>query len=260
MSSQYYSQVGQDEFLDKFVFKGLKDGTFLDLGAFDGVKFSNTYFFEKKFCWKGWCFEPIPKIFKELKKNRKCVCYNNCIGNKEDIVRFSFVESNPMLSGISKNLSERDAERIKMEKNPPKIITSKVINIKKFLAENKIKEIHLLSLDIEGNEEKVLRAINFEKVFVHTICLEDNYGEKKIDSFLNKQGFVLLKHNGFDKIFVNKKSKFYPKKNLKLIIRARIVKRLYSPRIHKILKILVNKFPRLRVIKRKMLKISLKSS
>jgi len=44
---KYYSQVKQDEFLHKKVFKNFKQGIFLDLGAFDGVTFSNTYFFEK---------------------------------------------------------------------------------------------------------------------------------------------------------------------------------------------------------------------
>jgi hypothetical protein len=45
---KYYSQVKQDKFLNEKVFKNIKNGIFLDLGAFDGKTLSNTYFFEKE--------------------------------------------------------------------------------------------------------------------------------------------------------------------------------------------------------------------
>ena len=42
-SSYYYSQWGQDAFLEKFIFKGkLKDGFFVEAGAAGGGLDSNT--------------------------------------------------------------------------------------------------------------------------------------------------------------------------------------------------------------------------
>ena len=41
-SSYYFSQYGQDAFLERFIFKGLKDGFFIEAGAADGVLDSNT--------------------------------------------------------------------------------------------------------------------------------------------------------------------------------------------------------------------------
>ena len=42
-SSYYYSQYGQDAFLEEFIFKGkLKEGFFVEAGAADGVLDSNT--------------------------------------------------------------------------------------------------------------------------------------------------------------------------------------------------------------------------
>ena len=55
MSSYYYSQYGQDAFLEEFIFKGkLKEGFFVEAGAADGVLDSNTLVSqEKMFCYLG---------------------------------------------------------------------------------------------------------------------------------------------------------------------------------------------------------------
>ena len=58
--------------LDKKLKKYLnfKNGFFIECGANDGVNQSNTWYFEKKLNWRGILIEPVPNLFKELKKNR----------------------------------------------------------------------------------------------------------------------------------------------------------------------------------------------
>ena len=59
-----YSQFGQDLFLDKFIFKGqVKEGFFIEAGADDSVKHSNTLWFEMKHHWTGVLVEPHPLRF-----------------------------------------------------------------------------------------------------------------------------------------------------------------------------------------------------
>ena len=72
----YYSQHNQDQFLNEHIFNNKKEGVFLDIGAYDGIEGSNSYFFEKELGWKGICFEPIPKLYQRLKENRKCISIN----------------------------------------------------------------------------------------------------------------------------------------------------------------------------------------
>jgi hypothetical protein len=44
---KFSSQVGQDRFLFDHFFRGKRDGVFVDVGAYDGEKFSNSLFFER---------------------------------------------------------------------------------------------------------------------------------------------------------------------------------------------------------------------
>ena len=56
----YHSQEAQDRYLEENVFKGFKNGTFVDVGAYDGIYYNNTLFFEKQHNWNA--VEPIPSV------------------------------------------------------------------------------------------------------------------------------------------------------------------------------------------------------
>lgn len=45
MNVNYYSQYNQDKFLNEVVFNNKKKGFFIDIGAHDGVSYSNSLFF-----------------------------------------------------------------------------------------------------------------------------------------------------------------------------------------------------------------------
>ena len=66
----YYSQCGEDAFLNNNFFKNRKNGTYIELGALDGVLYSNTKFFQDTLNWSGVLIEPHPHKFKLLEKNR----------------------------------------------------------------------------------------------------------------------------------------------------------------------------------------------
>lgn len=59
----YYSQAGEDEFLNKNYFKNKRGGTYIELGALDGVLYSNTKFFQDHLDWSGILIEPHPFKF-----------------------------------------------------------------------------------------------------------------------------------------------------------------------------------------------------
>ena len=68
---KYYSQAGQDKWVDDF-FKSKKDGYFLDIGAYDGIHLSNTYYLENELGWDGLCIDADADVYNNLDKNRNC--------------------------------------------------------------------------------------------------------------------------------------------------------------------------------------------
>ena len=58
----YYSQYKQDVILDKHVFKGFRNGFFVDVGAHDGKSLNNTLYFEESLGWSGINIEPIKSV------------------------------------------------------------------------------------------------------------------------------------------------------------------------------------------------------
>jgi hypothetical protein len=65
----FYSQDKQDEFLEFAIFKGYKNGIFVDVGAHDGKTYNNTLYFEENNNWTGINFEPIKDVYLNLVKN-----------------------------------------------------------------------------------------------------------------------------------------------------------------------------------------------
>mgnify|MGYP000961084393 CR=1 FL=1 len=63
-----YSQNNEEEVILKYL--GDSTGTFLDIGAFDGITFSNTYELVKR-GWKGVMVEASPRTFIKLQENVK---------------------------------------------------------------------------------------------------------------------------------------------------------------------------------------------
>lgn len=203
-----YSQYKQDLLIDKLL-KRKQHGYFVDIGAHDGVTFSNSYFFEHFRSYDGVCFEPNPVVFETLNDNRSCLTIQGAVGESNDFVTFvkctGFAE---MLSGIKDFRDERHKLRTQevLRKHGGLIeeIKVKSINLNQWLQEREISNVDFISLDIEGGEYEVLKTINFSKTNISILVVELNYPDSAADirSLLRKNGFYLLYRCDTDGIFV----------------------------------------------------------
>ena len=67
-------QAQQPILINEKLFKNrIKNGFFIEAGAYDGEILSNTLFFELKQRWTGLLIEPNPDAFEELNK-KVCLC------------------------------------------------------------------------------------------------------------------------------------------------------------------------------------------
>jgi len=207
---KYTSQCKQDYFLNEVIFKGKKDGIFVDVGANDGVTYSNSYFFEKELGWTGICIEPLPGAFAKLKKNRNCNSINGCCSNNNSVEIFLNVDGyGEMLSGLKSKYDPRHLNRLMNEVSlhGGSISEIEVIcyNMNDLLLNNRLLQIDFISLDTEGGELDILKTLDFDNIGIKVIVVENAYNEPYISEFMKKKGFSMVKKLDADEVFVNKK-------------------------------------------------------
>ena len=187
----YYSQIGQDAWVHS-VLGNKNDGFFIELGASDGMEYSNSLFFEKNLGWKGLCIEPNPFYYTKLQENRKCLTSPYCISdinnkniefNLSDLASGVLSTAGPFTNGSKNILVEtKRLDTLLDEIKAPLIID-------------------YLSLDVEGHEYDVINDFNFKKYRFNCITVEHNEphtGPKMrnmLRYILEKNGYIFVKGN-----------------------------------------------------------------
>jgi FkbM family methyltransferase len=204
MVLEYFSEYGQDIFLDHKLFGFKENGIFIEVGASDGLNLSNSYFFEKYRNWKGICIEPRLSVFKDLQKNRSCYCENYCIsksGKPEKFVEFTG-DWLPLLSGIERNFYNPHKMVIEDGMNNHQYNHQKLeyelnsISLQLLIEKYQLKEIDYCSIDTEGSELEVLETIDFNKTMINVFSIENNYNNLEINDFMASKGYSLVKEIG----------------------------------------------------------------
>ena len=199
-----YSQLNQDINVLKF-YNNKTDGYFVEIGASDGIKISNTYLLEKEYNWKGICIEPIQEEYEKLVNNRKCICENISVYSSSNLeLEFAICHENSLLSGLYSHI---DHHKNTVDNNK-KIFNSKTKTLTDILDINKSpKFIEYLSIDTEGSELEILKGIDFNKYMFGIIDIEHNYIEPRrteIKELLFNNNYDYLKENNWDDTYIHK--------------------------------------------------------
>ncbi|MBS4729543.1 FkbM family methyltransferase [Mycobacterium sp. SM1] len=231
----YQSQMGQDMFLNRWYFKNRGPGFFVDVGAFDGILGSNTYYFEKKLHWRGIAFEPNPSAFDVLRTTRSCQLIRACAYERDGQIPFLALsekrvrkrsESPPlvsqlsmvfdsthggaMLSGIPEHMNQ--LQWVQSIRKPLRLnqtlTTAPCRRIDSVLKDFGVDVVDYLSVDVEGAELEVLRGIDFGRVQVNIVGVEHNDRFPQVYDLLTKSGFEYQGLLFFDEIFVHKNLRY----------------------------------------------------
>ena len=192
------------------------DGYFVEAGAADGIRWSNTYVLEKHLNWQGICVEPIDGLYELLIKNRK-ICENICLYSEEKEIEFleyviyDLPRTNLLdalykysgYSGIKKHIHESRHEAYhrynKFYKRWDNIPTGNTIKKHTITLESLLDKhnapniIDYISLDTEGSELAILKNFPFNKYTVMAFSIENRY----CDDLLKHKGYIQVK-NKFD--------------------------------------------------------------
>jgi len=208
----FYSQCGEDleiyiDFFHKYQNKFKNNGTYIELGASDGVKFSNTKYFEEELGFKGILIEPLPSFHEILLKTRPNNYIYQC-AISQDVEYLDFLVSKGhgggWVSGLEKYMDDKHKQIWHKEHNKIKV---KCRQIKDLIEENNIKKIELFSIDVEGAEYEVLKTFDW-KIPVYVFCIEmsgkDVEKDNKCRSLLKDNKYYFHKKIGLSEIWYSK--------------------------------------------------------
>jgi FkbM family methyltransferase len=145
----------------------LPKGTYIELGAFDGISESNTMFFDKCLGWEGLLIE------------RQSGSYQKVIQNQPHAVKLSFL---PTCAGVNKTVKfhnypmlnsglEGSAKTYESRSNtvevPCELLTSVLQDVF-----SPSKHISFMSLDVEGAESMVLSVLDLNVVAKDVIMIK----------------------------------------------------------------------------------------
>lgn len=205
--SNYKSQYGQDKWVVKTL-KGLRNGFFVECGAYTGFALSNTYALEKDFGWTGICVEPNDRIFKILQEKRECITDNSCVGADRSTCQFAEVGT---LGGIVSSYAAKHKQRIEKAQGKAwkqAIVTKGVVPLSDVLKRHSAPRLlDYLSLDVEGGELPIVETFPWGTYTFKLMTIEHNNYDgvlTKMIAILKPHGYRLVKNTHGDGYFVHR--------------------------------------------------------
>lgn len=199
-----------DAVLEFFHYK--HNGVFVDVGAYDGITWSNSLPLEKYYGWKGICIEPIPEVFEKMKNVRTSACVQSAVTDFDGEVDFIKVEGYAeMLSGIIETMNvphrERIESEIKAHGGRQEIVKLKAEKLQSILDRFSYQDIDYLSIDVECGEMKVLSGVDWSRTNISLISCEVNryFDGQGIFSFMQSIGYTHLGRVCGDEFFAKQR-------------------------------------------------------
>jgi FkbM family methyltransferase len=172
----FSGQGAEDRFTFEHFFSKepfLRNGTFVEMGAVDGVLYSNTLFFERILGWSGLLVEPSPRLIPALRRNRgqndRNLVVNAAVCATEGMVEWWDVPKNPTVSGIRASMPDGvildSAGHVAFGGTArgtlPHRTNITCEPLTALLRKAGIIRINLFSLDVQGAELSVLSTMNW---------------------------------------------------------------------------------------------------
>ena len=194
------AQLGQDLFaiIASSNKKNDRPGYFVDIGASDGIRYSNSWLLEKNLGWDGIAAEPARSWHERLTSNRSCIIEKRAIfASSGEILEFLDVSNKigyPELSSLS--FSKSRDERSSLRTGDASSYTVETVSLTDLLKQHDApSNIDFLSIDTEGSEYEIMKSVDFNNYRFASICIEHNYNK-----LLRNSIHALLQGHGYRRV------------------------------------------------------------
>jgi len=185
------------------LFNGKKNGFFVEIGAFNGVRYNDSYTLEQHYNWQGILVEPDPEVFKDLRQFRpNAILCNKAIA--PSICDEAYFYRGGIYGGLSQYMDMDQIREHSRRKND--IITVSTIRLAELL-DSTPEIIDFLCLDVAGAELPILEDYfaNFNRK-IRTLVIEFNFDYQKLANLrqlLKPLGYECCQLRGWDSCWRN---------------------------------------------------------
>jgi FkbM family methyltransferase len=185
-------------------------GYFVELGANDGIRQSNTYWLERDRGWSGLLIEPALNRFFELKRNRSAANSFACAAcvpfdYQSEFVAMQYADLMTVSRDLRSDLPDAgdhiaSAQGHMRPHEEVVVFGAHARTLQSLLdAANAPPVVDLLSLDVEGAEAAVLRGVDHERTRFRHILVE-SWDVATLQPLLESLGYTLraqLSHHDY---------------------------------------------------------------
>jgi len=194
------AQLGQDLFA--FNQSQKRDNSlrhyFVDIGASDGIRFSNTWLLEKHLGWHGIAAEPARCWREDLQHNRKCIIDTRAVfhssGENLLFLDVSNAKGYRELSSLA-SASNSDDRQSQRQADPTTYSVETISLTDLLITHSAPSYIDFLSIDTEGSELAILQHFDWNNFSFGSICVEHNYNKRARSEIFN-----LLSSRGYKRV------------------------------------------------------------
>jgi FkbM family methyltransferase len=168
------------------IFGDKTDGSFVEVGAYDGLSFSNTSCLAE-IGWRGLLFEPLPWAYQECvsryEDNDHVGVINCCIGHRDGKAK---LYKGDFLSTTKEEAIEHNNPIVKMSKE--NFVMSDMYKLDSMLdACGWETEFDLLVVDTKGTEMQVLRGFDIERWSPRMVIVDITDDEKQVAQYFKQK-------------------------------------------------------------------------
>ena len=151
-------------------------GIYVDIGAYDGIRFSNTAMLELQYGWRGVLVEPIRTAYDQMVRCRPAsICIHGAVSTEKGQVRFSYSAADGGWHADGTAFDPRHQARIEEESRRqhtkvellqvPAIHPNEVLGTASALSGPNpgARAVDFVSIDTEGTRLDILKSIDWER-------------------------------------------------------------------------------------------------
>lgn len=164
-------------------------GFFVEFGATDGVKFSNTRALETRLGWNGILAEPARIWYPALRRNRACFIDDRCVWT---VTGETLMFNQPAIAAHSTIDRYSEGDGLAGTRAGGQRYEVTTVSLNDLLAHwNAPRRIDYLSIDTEGSELDILRSLDFGAWEIRLMSVEHNHTPRRQQThdFLASKGY-----------------------------------------------------------------------